>query len=187
MGLKETPFYYFYMTIIAKLMEGTTAYRQQSYTQMRHVGEGWERLLTRYFEKKGIVAVRYEQDFIQIPEPIDLKLYSKFQRDLYIIHPVTGKRLNIEVKSRNSPFQYSTVDVGKCSTWDVKKYPVHYLVVIDQNTGDTRVCQADSLTRKCEWKRRKSNDICYTVPLEQLGHIDALIDFWKAQEGEIDL
>lgn len=170
------------MTIIANLGGVCTNYRVQTYTQMRYVGEYWEKQVARYFRKQGLESERYDQDWNRIPEPIDLKLYSKFQRDIYVKHPVTGKRLNIEVKSRNQPFQYNTVDVGKCSTWDAKRYRVDYLVVVDQITGDTRVCQADELTRSAEWKRRKSNDICYTVPLGLLGDLDALIDFWKAQE-----
>lgn len=112
---------------------------------------------------------------------------KKFQRDLRILLNLRNgqkKGLNIEVKSRStvasgSIWQYPNIDVGSCKHWDLIKFPVHYLAVIDTSTGDTRICPADTMTRETSWLRRKNHDICYSVPRHLFTSIEAWVDFLR--------
>jgi hypothetical protein len=46
---------------------------------------------------------------------------------------------------------------------DAKEFPIHYLAVIDQLTGECRITKADVETRNTVWVTRENQEMCYSV------------------------
>lgn len=107
-------------------------------------------------------------------------LFPKYQRDIRVIHK--GKGYNIEVKSKSGIFENHNILVGGiASRWECYKFPVHFVVAIDRNTGEARITEADRLTRETSWLRVKSKELSYGVPRQLFRPPDTWLDFLKAQ------
>ncbi|MBD2595727.1 hypothetical protein H6G74_15525 [Nostoc spongiaeforme FACHB-130] len=105
-------------------------------------------------------------------------LYSQFQRDIRVIH--NGKGYNLEVKTKANIFQQHNILVGGIATrWESYKFPVHFIVAIDRNTGEARVTEADRLTRETSWLRVQAQELSYAVPRHLFKPLDSWLDFIK--------
>ena len=151
-----------------------TCYATDTYQQMLVKGEAWEGLVFEYLRAQGLTADRYHQDLSCLRRNRKFKLFPRFQRDGFIIMP--WGRLNIEVKARaNNPFTWGTVHVGRQEAWDVKAFPVHFLIIVCQETGVMKYTEANKNIRSRRWIKTTSKDECYTVPIDNFRPIERLI------------
>ena len=173
-----------------------TDYDRMSYQENLEIGQFWENVLVVALRANGVDCYRPLQDFREISTSClqgirqpsrrrtikDLTAFTEFQRDILIRVPASCRRLSLEVKSRVSPFKYPTVDVGKTEGWEAKKFPVSFLAVICQLSGETRFVHADSLNREALWHRRRNRDKgdCYSVPRQALTALEPSLDAIRA-------
>lgn len=157
------------------------------------LGEYWEQLLADYLTAQGIRAYRPRQVFVpshrlqslrgfseatrakKMPLAEDRSLLRPYQRDLLI--DIGGhRRLSVEVKARSeAAFRYSDILVGCCPKWDLKRFKVDAVVLINQATGDAWVATGD----RSEWLRVMNRDLCYSVPKRILSPIETWVDYLK--------
>ncbi|BAY35281.1 hypothetical protein NIES2107_71930 (plasmid) [Nostoc carneum NIES-2107] len=188
------------MTIITHIalngVSRDSSYFTDSWDNRLACGNSWEYSLTEYLKAQGLDKV-YQPDqymtyravyFNYKADPENWRtrsqsklaqyLYAQFQRDIRVIH--NGKGYNLEVKSGANKFKDNNILVGGIATrWDKYKFPVHFLVAIDRNTGEARVTEADRLTRETSWLRVKSQELSYAVPRHLFKPIDSWLDFIK--------
>jgi hypothetical protein len=141
---------------------------QPSYMDNVAIGEAYEDAVRRYFESCGLRAETPRQKF---DDPYD---YPKYQRDIDLWTP-QGTLLHIEVKSRTSPFQWASVDVGKTRSWDAKQFQTTALVIVDQATLEAVIGPVDFDL----WLVRQNLDRCYSVPKRYLSPLETFVDAVK--------
>lgn len=135
---------------------------KMSFPQSLVAGESWEQWLVEKLNNEvGISCYRPNQLALY---NCALSIFAKQQRDVHVKIPNTVRRLVVEVKSRNEPFGYPTIDVGAKRCWDSKMFPVYSLAVICQISQTIKFTPADKETREKSWKVRKNKDVCYSVP-----------------------
>ncbi|MFM2062687.1 MAG: hypothetical protein RLZZ507_2357 [Cyanobacteriota bacterium] len=93
---------------------------------------------------------------------------------------MNGKGYNLEVKTKAGIFDDHNILVGAVHRWDAYKFPVHYVVAIDRNTGEARVADADPMIRDAEWLRVKSQELSCGIPRYLFTPLDAWVDFIKS-------
>ncbi|MBD2610432.1 hypothetical protein H6G94_03940 [Nostoc punctiforme FACHB-252] len=159
-------------------------------------GNSWEYSLTEYLKTQGLDRVYQPDQYMTYrsvygswkPDPDNWRsrsqsklasnLYSLYQRDIRIIH--NGKGYNLEVKTKADIFKdYSLLVGGIASRWERYRFPVHFVVAIDRNTGEARITEADRLTRETSWLRVKSKELSYGVPRHLFKPLNSWIDFIK--------
>ncbi len=161
-------------------------------------GNSWEHSLTEYLSNQGLDKVYQPDQYMTHravygfykPDPDNWRsrnqsklapdLYPKYQRDIRVIH--SGKGYNLEVKSKSGIFENHNILVGGIATrWERYRFPVHFVIAIDRNTGEARVTEADRLTRETSWLRVKSQELSYAVPRHLFRSLDTWLDFLKSQ------
>ncbi|MEH1868700.1 MAG: hypothetical protein V7K69_27400 [Nostoc sp.] len=161
-------------------------------------GNSWKYSLAEYLKTQGLDRVYQLDQYMTYrsvygsykPDPDNWRsrsqsklaqdLYPKYQRDIRVIH--RGKGYNIEVKSKLGIFENHNILVGGiASRWERYRFPVHFVVAIDRNTGEARVTEADRLTRETSWLRIKSQELSYGVPRHLFRPLDTWLDFLKSQ------
>lgn len=159
-------------------------------------GNSWEHSLAEYLKTQGLDKVIYLDQYMtyravyfnykadpdnwrsRSQSKLAQSLYSQFQRDIRVIH--NGKGYNLEVKSGANIFQKNNILVGGIATrWERYKFPVHFVVAIDRNTGEARITEADRLTRETSWLRVKSQELSYGIPRHLFRPLDSWLDFIK--------
>ena len=106
----------------------------------------------------------------------DPSLLRPYQRDLMI---KVGKvrRLSVEVKALTpAAYRGSQIWVGCCPKWDLKRFRVDALILVNQETKEIWVAPESS-----EWLRVKdcNGEMAYAVPRGKLSPPDAWIDAVK--------
>lgn len=171
-------------------------YHRDSFSDRLACGNAWEYSLVQYLKTQGLDKVYQVDQYIPHravygnykadPEnwrtrkhsELDQPLQAHFQRDVRVIH--NGKGYNLEVKSGTNKFKDHNILVGGIDTrWAKYKFPVHFIVAIDRNTGEARVTEADKLTRDTSWLRVKSQELSYGVPRHLFKPLDSWLDFLK--------
>ncbi|MEH1806985.1 hypothetical protein [Nostoc sp.] len=175
-----------------------SSYHLDSFEARLACGNSWEYSLTEYLSTQGLDRV-YQLDQYMThravygsyrPDPDNWRsrnqsklakdLYPKYQRDIRVIHKGAG--YNLEVKSKSGIFENHNILVGGiASRWERYRFPVHFVVAIDRNTGEARVTEADRLTRETSWLRIKSQELSYGVPRHFFRPLDTWLDFLKSQ------
>ncbi|MHC0066614.1 hypothetical protein ACWATR_27455 [Nostoc sp. UIC 10890] len=169
-------------------------YFRDSWESRLACGNSWEYSLTEHLKTQGLDRV-YQVDHhmthravygsyradpdnwrSRSQSKLAQDLYSKYQRDIRVIH--NGKGYNLEVKSKSGIFENHNILVGGITTrWARYKFPVHFIVAIDRTTGEARVTEADRLTRETSWLRVKSQELSYAVPRHLFKPLDSWLDF----------
>ncbi|BDI14915.1 hypothetical protein ANSO36C_07170 [Nostoc cf. commune SO-36] len=161
-------------------------------------GNSWEYSLAEYLKTQGLDKVYQPDQYMtyrsvvyggyradpdnwrsRSQSKLAQDLYSKYQRDIRVIH--NGKGYNLEVKSKSGIFENHNILVGGiASRWERYRFPVHFIVAIDRTTGEARVTEADRLTRETSWLRIKSQELSYGVPRQLFKPLDSWLDFIRA-------
>ena len=188
------------MTIIAHIPHNgasrNTDYYQDSFSDRLACGNSWEYSLAEYLKTQGLDKVYQLDQYMTYrsvyggckADPDNWRsrdqsklaqyLYSQYQRDIRVIH--NGKGYNLEVKTKANIFDKHSILVGGIATrWDRYKFPVHFIVAIDRNTGEAKVTEADKLTRETSWLRVKSQELSYGVPRHLFKPLNSWLDFIK--------
>ncbi|MBN3872297.1 hypothetical protein [Nostoc sp. JL33] len=190
------------MTIIAHIPHNGekrhSDYFTDTFESRLACGNTWEHNLAEYLNTQGLDKVyqpdqymtyrsvygsyRLDPDNWRSRHQFKLApdLNPKYQRDIRVIH--NGKGYNIEVKSKSGIFENHNILVGGISSrWERYRFPVHFVVAIDRNTGEARVTEADRLTRETSWLRVKSQELSYAVPRHLFKPLDSWLDFIKVK------
>ena len=176
-------------------------YFQNTFEHRLACGNAWEYSLVEHLKLQGLDKVYQVNQYLPYrsevcywqnkpikPDPhgwkdnpkseLSKSLFAKFQRDIRIIH--NGRGYNIEVKSSKDIFNKPVILVGGIDTrWGEYRFPVHFVVAIDRNTGEARVTDADRLTRETSWHRVKSQELSYGVPRQLFKPLYSWLDFLK--------
>jgi hypothetical protein len=169
------------------------SYFQDSFETRLACGNSWETSLTQYLQGQGLDRVYQPDQYITFrvasgtfrTDPVSWRdretsklpqsLYSRFQRDIRVLH--NGRGYNLEVKTKSGIFNNPTVLVGGIQTrWERYRFPVHYLVAIDRTTGETRVTSASKSNRASKWLQVASQELSYGVPVNLFGTLDQWLD-----------
>lgn len=190
------------MTIISHLSPNgerkDSTYHLDSFEARLACGNSWEYSLTEYLNTQGLGRVYQLDQYMTYRSVYGIwkadpdnwrnrsqcklasNLYSLYQRDIRVIH--NGKGHNIEVKTKADMFKDYNILVGGIATrWERYRFPVHFVVAIDRNTGEARVTEADRLTRETSWLRIKSKELSYGVPRHLFRPLEVWLDFLKSQ------
>lgn len=137
--------------------------------------------LEKHRTKKGDLIGFVSEDF-------DRSLLQPYQRDVMVKLSKT-RRLSVEVKALcPAAFRASYIQVGCCPKWDLKRFKVDALVLINQHTGIASVTHVDVADpHSSGWVRQKAcngaEEMCWAVPRHQLISLEAWIDFIKDSNG----
>lgn len=144
-------------------------YWGSNFPARKAVGELWEDLAVDELNNLGLSAYRPLQTFKKA------SMYTLHQRDI-LIKLDQVKRLTLEVKSRVSPFTYQSVFVSDILNYELKRFRVDAILVIDQLTGEARVAPGDS----SEWLRIKgTKKLSYAIPLRLFSPLDCWVQAIK--------
>ncbi len=164
------------------------------------LGQSYEAYVARTLTLNGLPAYQPQQRFIPAS---DLRYHREQKRCRLTLDPLTGcfksrhfdpsllrpyqrdllvkigrvKRLSVEVKALTpAAYRESHIWVGCCPKWDLKRFRVDALILVNQETKEIWVAPESS-----EWLKVKdcNGKMVYAVPKGRLSPLEAWIDAVK--------